>query len=55
MRVKSSGSVAHHPGADIDENYWARTAAAAAAQNNQDQTNQEEESMQELCAIYIIS
>ncbi|KAA1101883.1 hypothetical protein PGT21_032183 [Puccinia graminis f. sp. tritici] len=42
MRVKSSGSVAHHPGADIDENYWARTAAAAA-QNNQDQTNQEEE------------
>ncbi|WAQ91958.1 hypothetical protein PtA15_15A351 [Puccinia triticina] len=44
MRVKASGSLAHHPGADIDENYWARTAAAAAAQNNPDQTNQEEDS-----------
>jgi len=43
MRVKASGSVAHHPGADIDENYWARTAAAAAAQNNADQANPDEE------------
>ncbi|KAH9472635.1 hypothetical protein Pst134EA_003242 [Puccinia striiformis f. sp. tritici] len=44
MRVKASGSVAHNPGAEIDENYWARTAAAAAAQNNADQTNLEEDS-----------
>ncbi|KNZ61904.1 hypothetical protein VP01_133g3 [Puccinia sorghi] len=43
MRVKASGSVAHHPGADIDENYWARTAAAAAAQNIADQTHPDED------------
>lgn len=44
MRVKASGSVAHNPGADIDENYWARTAAAAVAQHNADQANPEEDS-----------
>ncbi|PLW33841.1 hypothetical protein PCASD_15888 [Puccinia coronata f. sp. avenae] len=43
MRVKASGSAVNHPGTDIDENYWARTAAAAAAQNNANQTNPEEE------------
>lgn len=46
MRVKASGSVAHHPGADIDENYWARTAAAAAAQNIADQTHPDEDGTQ---------
>ncbi|CAH7687255.1 condensin complex subunit 2/barren [Phakopsora pachyrhizi] len=31
MRVKGPGLVTQNPGPEIDENYWARTAAAAAA------------------------